>query len=160
MTVISTDKNTEELTLTFVSEFDAPVERVWQVWEDPRTLERWWGPPTYPATFLTHELVAGGTATYYMQGPEGDRFYGWWDVERVAAPTALEFTDGFADETGARDETIKPSRSSVTLEPAGAGTRMTIVASFPDLETLEKQVEMGMLEGMTQALGQIDALLA
>jgi hypothetical protein len=32
--------------LVLVAEFDAPIERVWQLWADPRQLERWWGPPT------------------------------------------------------------------------------------------------------------------
>ncbi len=41
MTVVSTHKDAEALTLTFVAEFDAGVERVWQVWQDPRQLERW-----------------------------------------------------------------------------------------------------------------------
>ena len=40
-----------ELTLTITAEFNAPVTRVWELWENPRLLERWWGPPTYPATF-------------------------------------------------------------------------------------------------------------
>jgi uncharacterized protein YndB with AHSA1/START domain len=51
MTVISMDTNPEALSMTLVAEFDAGVERVWQLFEDPRQLERWWGPPTYPATF-------------------------------------------------------------------------------------------------------------
>ncbi len=46
MTVISSHKDPEALTLTIVAEFNAGAERLWQVWEDPRQLERWWGPPT------------------------------------------------------------------------------------------------------------------
>ena len=42
MTVISSNTNAEELTLTLIAEFDAPPERVWAVWEDARKLERWW----------------------------------------------------------------------------------------------------------------------
>ena len=51
MTVISSQKDLDALTLTIVAEFDADAARIWQVWEDPRQLERWWGPPTWPATF-------------------------------------------------------------------------------------------------------------
>ncbi len=43
-------------TMTLEAEFDASPERVWQLWADPRQLERWWGPPTYPATVTTHDL--------------------------------------------------------------------------------------------------------
>ena len=51
--------------------------RVWQLWADPRLLERWWGPPGFPATFEHHDLTPGGTITYFMSGPDGgDRFDG------------------------------------------------------------------------------------
>lgn len=45
MTVVRTNMDADALTLRFVAEFDAPVERIWQLWEDPRQLERWWGHP-------------------------------------------------------------------------------------------------------------------
>ncbi len=73
MPTITSEKNLEALTFTFTAHFDALVERVWQVWEDPRQLERWWGPPAYPATFERLELTPGGTARYYMTSPEGEK---------------------------------------------------------------------------------------
>lgn len=76
MTVVSVTKDVDALTLTFVAEFAASVERVWQVWEDPRKLERWWGPPTWPATFERHDFVVGGRSRYHMTGPEGEKSRG------------------------------------------------------------------------------------
>lgn len=78
MPVISTDIDTDELTMTLVAEFAADTARVWQLWADPRQLERWWGPPTWPATFTAHDLRPGGTASYYMTGPDGDTAAGLW----------------------------------------------------------------------------------
>ena len=63
MTVKDVKKDPATLTMVVTAEFNAPIERVWQLWADPRQLERWWGPPTYPATFVDHNLVPGGTAT-------------------------------------------------------------------------------------------------
>jgi hypothetical protein len=37
---------------------------------------------------------------------------------------------------------------------------MSIKSEFPDLEAMEKLLAMGMEEGMTEAVGQIDAILA
>ena len=71
MTVTDVRKDPDALTLTITSVFDAAVDRVWQLWADPRRLERWWGPPTYPATFVDHDLTPGGRVTYFMTGPEG-----------------------------------------------------------------------------------------
>jgi uncharacterized protein YndB with AHSA1/START domain len=50
MSVTSIEKDYDRLTLTLVADFDAPIERVWQLWADPRQLERWWGPPSHRAT--------------------------------------------------------------------------------------------------------------
>ena len=55
MTVTDIHKDPTALIMTVVSEWDAPIARVWQLWADPRKLERWWGPPTYPATVVEHE---------------------------------------------------------------------------------------------------------
>jgi uncharacterized protein YndB with AHSA1/START domain len=43
MSVTRVDKDLDTLTLTLIADFDAPIERVWQLWADPRKLERWWG---------------------------------------------------------------------------------------------------------------------
>ncbi len=56
-------KNYDDLTMTVTADFDAAPQRVWQLWADPRQLERWWGPPTYPATVLDHDLTPGGEVT-------------------------------------------------------------------------------------------------
>ena len=70
MTVISVVKDADARTMTITARFDAPIGRVWQVWSDPRQLERWWGPPRYPATVTEHDLAPGGTVAYAMTGPE------------------------------------------------------------------------------------------
>ena len=94
MTVTNVEKNKANLTMTITAEFDAPVERVWQLWENPRLLERWWGPPTYPATFTDFNMNPGGNVGYYMTGPEGERHGGWWRFVKISAPHSLEFEDG------------------------------------------------------------------
>jgi len=160
MTVISTHKDAEALTMTFVAEFDAAVERVWQVWEDPRQLERWWGPPMWPATFEQHDFTVGGRSRYYMTGPDGQKARGWWQITAIDAPRRLEFDDGFAGEDGEPDPTIAPSHGAVTLEATGTRTRMVTVSTFTSAEQLEQMVAMGMEEGLRLAIGQIDALLA
>jgi len=160
VTVIDVRKDPEALTLTFVAEFDAPVEQVWQVWADPRRLERWWGPPTWPATFVEHQFVVGGRSRYFMTGPEGEKARGWWRITTIDAPTRLEFDDGFADEAGEPVDEKDITHAVVTLESTDVGTRMTTVSTFVSLEQLERMAAMGMEEGMREAMGQIDAVLA
>lgn len=160
MSVISVNKDPERLLLEVVAEFEADAARVWRVWEDPRQLERWWGPPTYPATFERHEFEPGGQVRYFMTGPEGDKARGWWRITDVDAPRRLEFDDGFAGDDGEPSGFLGTTHCVVTLEESGGRTRMTMRSSFESLEQLEKMVEMGMEEGLREAVGQIDAVLA
>jgi uncharacterized protein YndB with AHSA1/START domain len=160
MTVISSDKNLEALSITMIAEFDAGVERVWQIWEDPRLLERWWGPPSWPATFEKHDFVPGGEASYFMTGPQGEKARGWWRFTAIDAPHHLEFDDGFADENGAPVDAMGAIHGAVTLEPIGERTRMTVRSTFEAEEQMEQVLAMGMEEGMQQAMGQIDGILA
>jgi uncharacterized protein YndB with AHSA1/START domain len=160
MPVTDVQKDLAALTMTIVAEFDASAERLWQVWADPRQLERWWGPPSHPATFTDHELRPGGRTAYFMTGPGGERFHGWWRIEEVEEPSRLRFEDGFADEDGNPNEGMPTSVATVTLSEAGGRTTMTIESRFADREGMEKVLEMGMEQGMREALGQVDALLA
>jgi uncharacterized protein YndB with AHSA1/START domain len=159
MTVTDVRKDPANRTFTITSTFDAPIERVWQVWADPRQLERWWGPPTYPATVTSHDLRPGGRVTYFMTGPEGDTPGGWWEVVAVDAPRRLEFDDGFADADGNPSEDGPVTHAVVTLEEDGGKTTMTLTSSFPSTEVMEQMLSMGMEEGITGALGQVDDLL-
>ena len=96
MTVTAVHKDPENLTLVITAEFDASPERVWELWADPRQLERWWGPPTYPATFTAHDLAPGSHVEYHMTGPTGDQPRGFWDIIEAEPPNRLVYLDGFA----------------------------------------------------------------
>jgi uncharacterized protein YndB with AHSA1/START domain len=158
--ITSLDKDLDNLTLTLVADFAATTERVWQLWADPRQLERWWGPPTYPATVLEHDLTPGGTVTYLMTGPEGDQHRGYWHVLQVDAPKSLEFVDGFADADGNPDTRMPTISGRVELSDREGGTRMVLRSTFDTREQMEQLATMGMVEGLREAVGQIDAILA
>jgi len=161
MTVTALRKDPEALTMTLDAEFDAPAERVWQLWADPRQLERWWGPPTYPATVTSHDLRPGGRVEYHMTGPEGDQPRGYWDIVEAEAPHRLVFRDGFANDDGTPNADMPVNEARVSIEEIGAGrTRMSILSIFADTSAMEQQIAMGMEEGLKQAVGQIDAILA
>jgi uncharacterized protein YndB with AHSA1/START domain len=160
MTVTHVQKDLDARTMTITADFDAPVERVWQMWADPRLLERWWGPPSYPATFTDHDLSPGGEMRYFMTSPEGERYHGWWRIVDVDQPKHLRFEDGFADADGNRNADMPVTNAEVRLEEHGDGrTRMTIESMFPSSEAMEQLLTMGMEEGITLAVGQIDDLL-
>ena len=160
MPVTDVTKDLDALTMTITAEFDAGAERVWEMWSDPRQLERWWGPPTYPATFVDHDLSPGGRAAYFMTSPEGKKYHGWWRIEEVEPPKRLRFLDGFDDEGNPNEEMPGPASATVTITEAEGVTTMSIESKFGSREGMEQVIEMGMEQGMVEALGQIDALLA
>jgi uncharacterized protein YndB with AHSA1/START domain len=161
MTVTAVRKDPVNLTLRVTAEFDASPERVWQLWADPRQLERWWGPPMYPATFTRHDLSPGSRVDYYMTGPEGDQPRGFWEIVEAEPPRRLAFQDGIANDDGTPNPAFARIDDVVTITPIAAGrTRMEFTAHYPSTAAMEQYLAMGMEPGLTEAIGQIDAILA
>jgi uncharacterized protein YndB with AHSA1/START domain len=161
MTVTAVRKDADNLIMTLDAEFGASPELVWQLWADPRQLERWWGPPTYPATVTSHDLRPGGRVEYHMTGPDGDQPRGYWEIVQVDAPHRLVFSDGFANADGTPNSDMPLNEVRVTIAEISEGrTQMTIQSKFPDAAAMEQLTAMGMEEGLKQAVGQIDAILA
>lgn len=148
------------MTMTITAEFEAGAERIWELWSDPRQLERWWGPPSHPATFVEHDLTPGGRTAYFMTAPDGQKHRGWWRIEETEPPHRLRFVDGFDDEGNQNEEMPGPSSATVTIAEAEGLTTMSIESKFSSREGMEEMLEMGMEQGMVEALGQVDALLA
>ena len=161
MPIVRVDKDLDNHTMTVVAEYGAPVERVWQLYADPRQLDRFWGPPTWPATVVDHDLSPGGRVTYFMTGPDGEKSAGYWDVLEVEAPRRFVVQDGFADDAGQPNPDLPTTRMELELaERADGGTTMTVVSTFASTAAMTQMLEMGMEDGMRQAMGQIDGILS
>lgn len=160
MPVTTAQHDPESLTLTITAEFEAPVERIWQIYADPRQLEKVWGPPTHPATMVEHELVPGGRTAYFMAGPAGEKYAGYWEVTAVDELRSFEFLDGFADDDFNPNPDLPVSKNVYTFAEHHGGTRATYVGTFASPEDLQQVLEMGVIEGTSLAIGQIDELVA
>lgn len=159
MPITTVTRDVDALTLTVVADFAVPRQRLWDAYTDPRQIEKFWGPPSYPATFTRHDAFAGGRSHYLMTGPEGDQHGGYWVWESVDAPRGFTVTDGFADLAGNPDESLPATRADFAFEETPGGSRLTVTSSFATADQLEQLVGMGMEEGMREAMGQIDAVL-
>ena len=160
MPVTDVKKDLDNLTLTIVADFAAPVERIWEVYADARQLERVWGPPTHPATFVDHSLTPGSRSTYFMTSPEGERFAGFWDITEVNEPKEFSFDDGFADLDFNPNPDMPVGKNVFTFTEHDGGTRATYVSTNATAEDLQMVLDMGMIEGATAAINQIDELVA
>jgi uncharacterized protein YndB with AHSA1/START domain len=158
ITSIVSDPTT--LTLTATGEYPVPVERLWAAWADPRKIERFWGPPEWPATFTRHDMTVGGRTEYQMTGPNGESANGYWKYVRVDAPRAFEVVDGFANADGTPNSDLPETRMEFRFESTGTGSRFVGVSTFASIDAMEKLLAMGMKEGLTAALAQMDDVLA
>lgn len=149
----------ENLTMTVIADLAAPVERVWNAYTDPQQLERFWGPPGWPATFTKWDHTVGGKADYTMNGPRGEKASGTWEFLEIDAPRTFTVLDAFADEDGNPDPDLPSMRMTFTFAPSAEGTRMVNTSYFGSVEALEQVVAMGAIEGTKQAMGQLDAVL-
>ena len=159
MSIVSVEKDFDRLALVLVADFDAPVERAWELWADPRQLERWWGPPTHPATVETHDLAVGGEVTYVMTGPEGEQSRGWWRITSVDPPTSLAFTDGYANRDGTPSTATPTTEVRMRLTERDGGTRMELRFVFASGEHMQRLERQGAFEVFPRSVAQMDALL-
>jgi uncharacterized protein YndB with AHSA1/START domain len=160
MSVLSVDKDYDNLTLVVIAELPGSVDQVWDLWSDPRKLERWWGPPGYPATFEKHDLSPGGEVTYFLTGPDGEESWGAWRVTAADPPASLEFMEEpCARSDGTPVAEMSVHSVSVQFRERDGGTRMEMRLRFETREDMERLIEMGTPEGLRQAIGQMDALL-
>ena len=154
-------RDTAAQTVTFTAEFDTRVERAWELYADPRQLERWWNPPNYPLTITDHDLSVGGFVRAQVTAPDGQKIEAYWRVSAVDAPRAMEWEDGFLDDRGEPNPAIPPTTMRLTLaERTGGGTLMTIVVGFPSAEAMQEYLDMDIEEQMRMTLAQADALLS
>jgi uncharacterized protein YndB with AHSA1/START domain len=160
MPITSVTKDAEALTMTVVAEFSAPVRRLWDAYLDPRLLERFWGPPTYPAVFTRHDGCVGGRSDYAMTGPDGDVSRGYWEWIAIDELKRFEVHDGFAGPDGSPNTQLPTMRMVFTFDALGASSRVSTTTYFNSAAQLEQLLDMGMEQGMTEAMGQMDAVLA
>lgn len=160
MPVTRVAHDTDALTLVIHAEFTAPMRRVWEIYADPRKLEQVWGPPSYPATVVDHDFSEGGRVNYFMTGPDGQKYFGYWAITQIEEPFLLCFDDGFADSDFNADPELPVSKNEYRFEEVDGRTRATYTSTYASREGLEQVLAMGVVEGATSAINQIDALVS
>lgn len=158
MPVTDVNKDFDALAMTVTAEFETDAERLWELWADPRQLERWWSPPSHSSTFTEHELTVGARSVYFMTGPDGEKTHGRWRIEEADPPRHLLIKDDAVDDEG-KPEDGGPTAMTVTIAEADGTATMSVRTHFGDRDSMEQMIEMGMEQGMTETLNQVDPLL-
>lgn len=108
-------------------EINATPEAVFQAFEDPVRLARWWGPDGFTNTFHTFEFREGGSWSFTMHGPDGTDY-----------PNQSEFLEIIRDSSvRIRHVSLPRFELSVSLESSAAGTLVSWVGVFENRQFAE-----------------------
>lgn len=81
--------------------FDAPRERVFKAWTDPRQVARWWGPHGFTDLNCEMDVRPGGAFCIQMRGPDGVVYPNHGVFREIVEPERLVVsTSAFEDENG------------------------------------------------------------
>jgi uncharacterized protein YndB with AHSA1/START domain len=133
--------------------FNAPRERVWRAFTDPKLVAQWWGRGN--KLVIEHmEVERGGHWRYVEHAPDGVHgFEGRY--REVTPPERLVQTfewDGMPGYVAVE---------TVTLEDLGDGpTKVVNTSLFHTTEERDGMLSSGMEEGLNQSYAALDALLA
>ena len=97
-------------------------------------------------------LILGGTPSPLDSPAAGMRFVGAYHANSMVAGGPED--RAIADAARRHGMTV-----AMGVSERDGGTRMVMEATFETLEEMEKLAEMGMVEGIKEAVGQMDALL-
>ncbi len=134
--------------------FDAPRDRVFRAYTDPKAIPEWWGPKGYTTVVETMEVRPGGAWRYLQRDTEGKEhaFHGVYrDVvppERISQSFEYEGTPGHVVE------------ETVTFEERPGGkTLLTVRARYANKEDRDGMLSAGMEWGLRESYERLDAFL-
>ncbi|AWI26185.1 SRPBCC family protein [Flavobacterium pallidum] len=140
-------------------EFAAPVSKVWTAWTVSEILDQWWAPKPYKARTKSMDFIEGGTWFYSMLGPEGEEHRCRADYKAIDTEKSFTGLDAFCDEDWNTNTDFPRTLWDVAFTEADGHTFVDVTLSYDKLEDLEMILKMGMQEGFTMALGNLDELL-
>lgn len=133
--------------------FDAPRERVWEAWVDPKQVDLWWGPRGFVTTTHEMEVRPGGVRRMTMRGPDGAEYANKSVYKEVVRPERLVYAHSGGDEEGTGVSFV----ATVTFEDVGGGkTRVVMRSVFPTARMREMVVrEFNAIDGARQTLERL-----
>jgi PhnB protein len=153
-------KDTDNKKMTVVRAFNAPLQKVWSAWTQSEILDQWWAPKPWKAGTVSMDFKEGGRWFYYMEGPEGERHYSFFNYKEIVPQKYYSGTDGFSDERGIVNTEMPTLRWKVEFKEDGDKTVVTSTLSFDKQEDMDAILKMGFEEGFKMGLSNLDEYLA
>jgi uncharacterized protein YndB with AHSA1/START domain len=149
----------ENNAITVRREFAADRQLVWDCHTKRELLEQWFAPKPWVARTKSMDFREGGHWLYAMCGPEGEEHWGRMDYVTIQPIESFKAWDGFCDAEGNLNPELPRAAWRSTFDELSESTLVQTVVVYQSLADLETVVQMGMKEGLTMALDQLEALL-
>jgi uncharacterized protein YndB with AHSA1/START domain len=158
-----------ELVLTRV--FNAPRERVFKAFTDPKQLAKWWGPRGFTTPVCEVDLRPSGSRRLVMRSSDGVDYPLTGHFLEIVENERIVMTDCVADHNPEWHAMVNQNRPNakgglpellwtLTFEDLEGKTKITIRYHFETAEDRDALVKCGMIEGWTQSLEKLEELLA
>jgi uncharacterized protein YndB with AHSA1/START domain len=139
------------ITLIVRKTIRATPERLFDAWTRPEELKKWWGPQSVTCIDAAVDLTVGGGYRIANQFPNGDVVWITGEFEVIEPPKRLVYSWRLGTGTGPSE------RVSVTFEPRGANTEVTVtherIPSIP-VRDVHEQGWFGCLDGLADYLSE------
>jgi len=144
-----------------VREFNAPIEKVWKAFTDPKLLVKWTAPKPWTAKFKTFDFTVGGISLYAMVSPEGQQHWVYAQFTAIEDGSAISSFGVFCDADGnpALDGS-KSYRDTRFSSIDGNRTKVDTVITFEEESTIQWFVDGGFKEGTAATFDYLDEVLA
>lgn len=137
--------------------FDAPREKVYRAWTEPKLLKQWFVPRPWTISGVALDVRPGGSNLIVMRDPDGNDHPNRGVYLEVVENEKLVFTDAF---TSAWEPSEKPFMLAViAFEDVGGKTRYTARARHWTVDDREAHEKMGFHQGWGQCADQLAELL-
>ncbi len=140
-------------------EFSASVSLVWRAFTEPELLDQWWAPKPWKCETKSMDFKPKGKWEYDMVGPNGERHSAIQVFEEIVFEKFFSGIDAFTDELGQINESMPVAKWKNTFTPTENGTLVITEAKYPNTESLEFVLKMGMAEGLSMAHDNLDEVL-
>jgi uncharacterized protein YndB with AHSA1/START domain len=133
--------------------FDAPRDRVFAAFTDPKLIPEWWGPRDTTTVVDHMDVRPGGSWRFVIRNSDGSEtgFRGTYreitPPERVVQTFEWEGMPGYV------------SVETATFEDLGDRTKVTTTSLFHTTEERDGMLESGMERGMNESYARLDDLL-
>lgn len=160
MTTTKTNIETDGKQLIIKRIFEAPPALMFDVWSDCKHLKHWWGPKEWPMHECEMDFRVGGTWHFCLRGPnEGDESWGKVIYDEIDKPDKIVYRDYFSDREGNINEEMPGSKTVLEFFEDNGVTLQVSTTEYESPESLQKVLDMGMIDGMNSSMNRLDEYL-